>query len=51
MILIDKIPFSGKFGGATGNFNAHHVAYPRKDWRKFANNFINKMKLQDKFNS
>ncbi|HLY68305.1 MAG TPA: adenylosuccinate lyase [Puia sp.] len=35
-----QIPFSAKFGGATGNFNAHHVAYPKKDWRKIANEFV-----------
>ena len=35
------IPFSAKFGGATGNFNAHHVAYPAYDWVKFANKFVN----------
>jgi adenylosuccinate lyase len=35
------IPFSAKFGGATGNFNAHHVAYPQVDWVKFANHFVN----------
>ena len=34
------IPFTGKFGGATGNFNAHHVAYPKVDWIKFANEFL-----------
>jgi adenylosuccinate lyase len=34
------IPFSAKFGGATGNFNAHHVAYPKKDWAKIANEFV-----------
>ena len=34
------IPFSGKFGGATGNFNAHLVAYPSVDWRIFAENFL-----------
>jgi len=34
------IPFSAKFGGATGNFNAHHVAYPDIDWKLFANNFV-----------
>lgn len=38
---LNTIPFSAKFGGATGNFNAHHVAYPSIDWRKFANNFVN----------
>jgi len=35
-----NIPFSAKFGGATGNFNAHHVAYPNQDWKRFANNFV-----------
>src|SRR5690348_4398222 len=34
------IPFTGKFGGATGNFNAHHVAFPGTDWVTFANNFL-----------
>ena len=32
--------FTAKFGGATGNFNAHHIAYPDIDWRSFANNFV-----------
>jgi len=35
------IPYSGKFGGATGNFNAHHVAYPQIDWKAFGENFLN----------
>lgn len=35
------VPFSAKFGGATGNFNAHHVAYPNNDWVRFANRFVN----------
>jgi len=35
------IPYSAKFGGATGNFNAHFVAYPEIDWVKFANSFVN----------
>ena len=35
------IPYSAKFGGATGNFNAHHIAYPEIDWVKFANSFVN----------
>ncbi len=39
--LLRLIPFSAKFGGATGNFNAHHVAYPNIDWEKFANSFVN----------
>jgi adenylosuccinate lyase len=34
------IPFSGKFGGATGNFNAHYVAYPKIDWAAFGNKFL-----------
>jgi len=38
--LLETIPFSAKFGGATGNFNAHKVAYPKIDWIKFANNFL-----------
>ena len=36
-----NIPASAKFGGATGNFNAHHVAYPTIDWEHFANHFVN----------
>lgn len=36
-----QIPFSAKFGGATGNFNAHVVAYPDIDWLSFADNFVN----------
>jgi adenylosuccinate lyase len=36
------IPFSAKFGGATGNFNAHHIAFPEINWVEFANNFVNK---------
>ena len=35
------VPFSAKFGGATGNFNAHTVAYPNVNWVKFANDFVN----------
>ena len=38
--LLNQIPFCGKFGGATGNFNAHHVAYPSVDWEKFGNDFL-----------
>lgn len=37
--LLKTVPFSAKFGGATGNFNAHHVAFPNIDWVNFANNF------------
>jgi adenylosuccinate lyase len=38
--LLKRIPCYAKFGGATGNFNAHHVAYPLIDWVDFANNFV-----------
>ncbi|MCF0211746.1 MAG: adenylosuccinate lyase [Bacteroidales bacterium] len=36
----EAIPFGAKFGGATGNFNAHRVAYPDRDWRQFGNDFV-----------
>ena len=38
---LKNIPFSAKFGGATGNFNAHVVAYPKSDWLAFGNHFVN----------
>ncbi len=38
---LEAVPFAAKFGGATGNFNAHHVAYPAVDWTNFANRFVN----------
>lgn len=38
--LLFNIPFAAKFGGATGNFNAHNVAYPKQDWRKFGVDFV-----------
>ena len=38
--LLFNIPFAAKFGGATGNYNAHHVAYPQVDWRKFGRDFV-----------
>lgn len=38
--LLIQVPFSSKFGGATGNFNAHHVAFPGKDWAKLADEFV-----------
>ncbi|MCX6306030.1 MAG: adenylosuccinate lyase [Bacteroidetes bacterium] len=41
LALLETIPVSAKLGGATGNFNAHLAAYPRIDWVKFANKFIN----------
>ena len=40
--LLKTIPFSGKFGGATGNMNAHVIAYPDIDWESFAAKFLNK---------
>lgn len=45
--LLKKVACSGKFGGATGNFNAHNVAYPEIDWTKFANDFLTrKLKIE-----
>ena len=38
--LLEQIHYSAKFGGATGNLNAHHVAYPHIDWVEFANDFV-----------
>ena len=38
---LKAIPYSAKFGGATGNMNAHHVAYPKIDWNSFAKKFVN----------
>lgn len=39
--LLESVPFCGKFGGATGNFNAHHAAYPQINWVTFANKLLN----------
>lgn len=39
--LLKQVPVSGKFGGATGNFNAHRMAFPDRDWRAFAKKFLN----------
>ena len=41
--LLKATPVSAKFGGATGNFNAHHVAYPDYDWKAFGNKFVNEV--------
>ena len=41
LMMLSTIPFSGKFGGATGNMNAHKVAYPDIDWENFACQFLN----------
>lgn len=38
--LLGQVPYSAKFGGATGNLNAHFIAYPTNDWHRFANNFV-----------
>ncbi len=42
---LESQPVSAKFGGATGNFNAHHVAYPKTDWKKFGNQFVTELGL------
>lgn len=39
--LLKAVPVSAKFGGATGNFNAHHAAFPEYDWKAFGNDFVN----------
>ncbi|MEG1580995.1 MAG: adenylosuccinate lyase [Bacteroidaceae bacterium] len=45
--LMQACPITAKFGGATGNYNAHHVAYPTYDWKKFGNEFVaNKLGLE-----
>ncbi|NPD44553.1 MULTISPECIES: adenylosuccinate lyase [unclassified Lentimicrobium] len=38
--MLEQIPYAAKFGGATGNFNAHHVAYPQINWVEFGNKFV-----------
>lgn len=43
--MLKQIPYSAKFGGATGNFNAHHVAYPKINWVHFGNTFVNDVLL------
>jgi adenylosuccinate lyase len=39
--LLKTIPYAAKFGGATGNFNAHHIAFPETNWVEFSNHFVN----------
>jgi adenylosuccinate lyase len=39
--LLNQVPYSAKFGGATGNFNAHNIAYSGNDWKAFGNHFVN----------
>ena len=41
LTLLEQVPYAAKFGGATGNMNAHHVAYPDIDWNSFAQDFVN----------
>lgn len=43
--LLKALPFTGKFGGATGNFNAHYAAFPDTNWHEFANGFLKDMGL------
>jgi len=48
--MVKAVPFAAKFGGATGNMNAHYVAYPNQDWHLFADEFVNKtLNLQRSF--
>jgi len=47
--LLNAIPFSAKFGGATGNLNAHYVTYPEIDWHSFCNRFCEQLGLQRSF--
>lgn len=47
MEILKQVPITAKFGGATGNYNAHHVAYPEYDWKEFGNKFVSeKLGLQ-----
>ena len=46
---LNNIPFSAKFGGATGNFNAHHLAFPKINWKKFAESFMKDLGLKLSF--
>ena len=42
-VLLNQVPMAAKFGGATGNFNAHSIAYPEIDWKAFGTNFVEKI--------
>ncbi len=44
--LLSTIPFAAKFGGATGNFNAHNITFPKKDWKQLGNEFVDRLGLQ-----
>ena len=46
---LNNIPFSAKFGGATGNFNAHHLTFPKINWKKFAESFMKDLGLKLSF--
>ncbi|GAB3333044.1 adenylosuccinate lyase [Larkinella ripae] len=46
LYMLSDIPVSAKFGGATGNFNAHHLAYPDIDWKSFGDDFAEKLGLE-----
>jgi adenylosuccinate lyase len=46
LFQLNEVPYSAKFGGATGNFNAHHVAYPKTNWVTFANEFLSQIGLE-----
>ena len=43
LAMLKACPLTAKFGGATGNYNAHHVAYPEYDWKAFGNKFVNEV--------
>ncbi len=45
---LEAVPYSAKFGGATGNFNAHHIAYPSYDWQTLGNQFVNEVLKLDR---
>ena len=47
--FLNTIPVAAKFGGATGNFNAHHVAFPKIDWKEFATSLINDLGLHHSY--
>ena len=47
--LLNDIPSAAKFGGATGNYNAHQVAYPHIDWKSFGQNFVQSLGLHHSF--
>ena len=47
--FLNSIPIAAKFGGATGNFNAHHIAFPKINWKNFGTSLINDLGLQHSF--